>query len=58
MKVLVLGKGVSGDGAVLLLEKEGIEYDYLNINEVKGIEYDLIIKAPGIPFSNPPEFAS
>ena len=53
MKVLVLGKGVSGDGAVLLLEKEGIEYDYLNINEVKGIEYDLIIKAPGIPFSNP-----
>lgn len=52
MKVLVLGKGVANDGAILLLKEENIEYDYLEPCEVKEFLYDYIVKAPGIPYSN------
>lgn len=52
MNVLVLGKGVANDGVVMLLNDEGIKYDYLNIDEVTGYDYDLVVKAPGIKMSN------
>ncbi|MDE6415121.1 MAG: UDP-N-acetylmuramoyl-L-alanine--D-glutamate ligase [Anaeroplasmataceae bacterium] len=53
MKILVLGKGVANDGVVLLLEEEQIEYEYLNLNEVTDYNYDLVVKAPGIPVFEP-----
>lgn len=49
MKILLLGHGVANDGCKALLDKDGIEYDYLNINDVNTFDYDVIIKAPGIP---------
>lgn len=52
MKTLILGKGIANDGVKLLLEQEKIEYDYLNPNEVKSLDYDYVIKAPGIPYSD------
>lgn len=52
MKVLVLGRGVANDGAVLLLEEEQIEYDYLNLDEVTHFDYEYVVKAPGIPYSH------
>lgn len=48
MNVLVLGKGVANDGVIMLLQEDGIKYDYLNIIDVKTFEYDLVVKAPGI----------
>ncbi|MDE7264353.1 MAG: UDP-N-acetylmuramoyl-L-alanine--D-glutamate ligase [Anaeroplasmataceae bacterium] len=51
MKTLVLGKGVANDGVVMLLEEENMEYDYLNLDEIKHYEYDYVIKAPGIPYT-------
>lgn len=48
MKFLVLGKGIANDGVVMLLLEDKIDYDYLNIIDVKNFEYDLVIKAPGI----------
>ncbi|MDE6661675.1 MAG: UDP-N-acetylmuramoyl-L-alanine--D-glutamate ligase [Anaeroplasmataceae bacterium] len=53
MKTLVLGKGVANDGVILLLEEDQLEYDYLNLDEVKEFDYDLVVKAPGIPISEP-----
>ncbi|MDE7161135.1 MAG: UDP-N-acetylmuramoyl-L-alanine--D-glutamate ligase, partial [Anaeroplasmataceae bacterium] len=53
MKILVLGKGVANDGVVLLLKEEQLEYDYLNLDEVEEYEYDLVVKAPGIPLFEP-----
>lgn len=50
--ILVLGKGISGKGITRLLKKEDIRYDYLNDYEVKKMDYDLVIKSPGIPYSN------
>ena len=49
MSVLLLGKGVANDGVELLLKEDNIDYEYLNINEVKSFEYDYVVKAPGIP---------
>lgn len=51
MKILVLGKGVANDGVVLLLEEEQLEYDYLNLDEVDNFEYEFVVKAPGIPYT-------
>lgn len=51
MKILVLGKGVSNDGVQLLLKQKQIEFDYLNIEEVEKMDYDLVVKAPGIPYT-------
>lgn len=51
MRILVLGKGVANDGVVLLLEEEHLEYDYLNLDEVVDLNYDMVIKAPGIVMS-------
>lgn len=50
MSVLLLGKGVANDGVELLLKEDNIDYEYLNINEVKSFEYDYVVKAPGIPY--------
>ena len=52
MKVLVLGKGVANDGVILLLTEDNLEYDYLNPEEVVNFDYDLVVKAPGIPYNN------
>lgn len=51
MKALVLGKGVANDGVVMLLEEEKIEYEYLNLDELKHYDYTYVIKAPGIPYT-------
>ena len=52
MKILILGKGVSNDGVKMLLENDGIDYDYLNVDEVNNYDYDYVVKAPGIPYDN------
>ena len=52
MSVLILGKGVANDGVELLLKEDKIEYDYLNIEDVKTFDYDYVVKAPGIPYHN------
>lgn len=52
MKTLVLGKGIANDGVVMLLDEEKIEYDYFNIDEVSDFNYDLVVKAPGIPYTH------
>ena len=52
MKILVLGKGVANDGVVLLLTEDNLEFDYLNPEEVQEFDYDLVVKAPGIPYNN------
>lgn len=52
MKVLILGKGVANDGVELLLKEKNIDYDYLEVEEVKSYDYDYVVKAPGIPFYN------
>lgn len=51
-KVLVLGKGVANDGVVMLLKTDQIEYDYLNLDEVEHYDYECVVKAPGIPYTN------
>lgn len=48
MKILLLGHGVANDGCKALLDKDDIEHDYLEINEVNSFDYDVIIKSPGI----------
>lgn len=53
MKILVLGKGISNDGVILLLEEEGLVFDYLEPIEVTCYDYKYVVKAPGIPFTNP-----
>ncbi len=50
MRVLFIGKGVSNDGAVKFANTLKIDYDYLNINEVRHLDYDVIVKAPGISY--------
>ncbi len=52
MKVLVLGKGIANDGVVRLLEQEKIEYDYVDPQEVTQLEYEYVVKAPGIPYTH------
>lgn len=52
MKLLVLGKGVANDGVTMLLDKDQIEYDYLNPDEVKDCNYSFVVKAPGIPLEH------
>ncbi len=52
MKILVLGKGIANDGVVELLRKKDKEFDYFNLDEVKDKDYDLVVKAPGIPYTN------
>lgn len=49
MRVLVLGKGISGEGVHHFLDHMDIPHDYLNTNEVIDYDYDLVIKSPGIP---------
>ncbi len=44
----MLGKGIANNGCKRLLDKHLIEYDYLNIQELKELEYDYIVKSPGI----------
>lgn len=51
MKILVLGHGIANDGVILLLNEENMEYDYLDIKDVTHINYDLVVKAPGIPYT-------
>ena len=51
MKILVLGTGVANDGVVMLLKEEGLDYDYLNIDEVMTFDYQFVVKAPGIPMT-------
>nr|MDE5715736.1 hypothetical protein [Anaeroplasmataceae bacterium] len=51
MKVLVLGHGVANDGVIMLLDEEGIAYDYLDISDVTTFAYDLVVKAPGILYT-------
>ncbi|MCI9183157.1 MAG: UDP-N-acetylmuramoyl-L-alanine--D-glutamate ligase [Acholeplasmatales bacterium] len=53
MKILVLGTGVANDGVVMLLKEEGLDYDYLNIDEVMTFDYQFVVKAPGIPMTEP-----
>ena len=53
MSILVLGKGVSNDGVVLLLKEEQIEYDYRDIDDSFSTDYEEVIKAPGIPPDHP-----
>lgn len=48
MKILLLGKGVANNGCKRLLEKHGIEYEYLNPEEIVEAVYDCIVKSPGI----------
>ena len=52
LKILVLVKGVANDGVVLLLTEDNLEFDYLNPEEVQEFDYDLVVKAPGIPYNN------
>ena len=52
MKVLVLGRGVSGDGVVMLFDKYKVNYDYLNKEEVNSFNYLYVVKAPGIPMDD------
>lgn len=52
MSVLVLGKGIANDGVVELLKEEKIDYEYLDLKEVKKFDYDYVVKAPGIPYYN------
>ena len=52
MKILLLGHGVANDGCKSLLDKDDIDYDYLEINEVNSFDYDVIIKSPGIPLDD------
>ncbi len=52
MKLLVLGKGVANDGVAMLLDKDKIEYEYLNPDEVKNCDYSFVVKAPGIPMNH------
>lgn len=52
LKVLLLGRGVANDGVELLLKKEAIEYYYCNPDEVLSFDYDLVVKAPGIPYDH------
>jgi len=52
VKLLVLGKGVANDGVTMLLDKNQIEYDYLNPDEVKDCNYSFVVKAPGIPLEH------
>ena len=33
-----------------MLKEDNIDYEYLNINEVKSFEYDYVVKAPGINY--------
>ncbi len=53
MKILVFGTGVANDGVVMLLKEEGLDYDYLNIDEVMTFDYQFVVKAPGIPMTEP-----
>lgn len=53
MKILALGTGVANDGVVMLLKEEGLDYDYLNIDEVMTFDYQFVVKAPGIPMTEP-----
>lgn len=50
--ILVLGKGISGEGAHHFLKHFNIEHDYLALDEVKRDDYELVIKSPGIPYQN------
>lgn len=49
MRVLVLGKGISGEGVHNFLKHMDIPHDYYNTDEVMDYDYDLVIKSPGIP---------
>lgn len=52
MKVLLVGRGKSNDGVALLLNKKNISFDYLNTEEITSLDYDLVVKSPGILYSN------
>ena len=52
MRILVLGKGVANDGVVLLLKDKKLDFDYLELEEVKTYDYEFVVKAPGIPYHN------
>ena len=51
MKYLLLGHGVANNGAKKLLDMCNLDYDYLDIPEVKD-EYDIIVKSPGISLND------
>ncbi|MCL2522043.1 MAG: UDP-N-acetylmuramoyl-L-alanine--D-glutamate ligase [Erysipelotrichales bacterium] len=53
MKYLILGKGKNGEGIKLVLEHLKIDYDFLDTAEVKKLNYNLVIKSPGIPIDLP-----
>lgn len=53
MKILFLGKGISNDGASNLANILKIEYEYLELKEVKDYNYDLVVKGPGIYYHEP-----
>ena len=52
MKILVLGKGNTGSGINKFLNHMSIEHDFLNTNEIKNFNYDVVIKSPGISYQN------
>ncbi len=51
MKILVLGNGVSTKGVERILNDFKFDYDILELSEVKRYDYDLVIKSPGIKYS-------
>lgn len=51
MKILVLGNGVSSRGVERVLIANNLEYEIKELEEVKRYNYDLVIKSPGIKFS-------
>ncbi len=52
LKILVLGKGNSGEGCHRFLNHMGIEHDYLTTDEVSNFDYQLVVKSPGISYQN------
>lgn len=52
MKVLLLGNGISNQGAAKLLNSYDIEYDVFNTEDVVNYNYQLVVKSPGIKNNN------
>lgn len=50
-KILLLGKGISNNALHVFLNKYSIEHDFLSLDEVEKDNYDLVIKGPGIFYS-------
>ena len=51
-EILLLGKGISNNALHQFMNKYLIEHDYLSLEEVNNFKYNLVIKGPGLYYSN------